>query len=86
MVFMTVSTGVGGGVVSGGKPLTGPGGLRAHRAYACRSTRPVAAGTHRLRGSNCSGRGIAAAAQASGRRGCETIFTRPGRAMSRRSN
>ncbi|WP_250235718.1 ROK family protein, partial [Escherichia coli] len=27
MVIMTVSTGAGGGVVSGGKLLTGPGGL-----------------------------------------------------------
>ena len=30
MVFITVSTGVGGGVVSGGKLLTGPGGLAGH--------------------------------------------------------
>ena len=30
MVFITVSTGVGGGVVSGCKLLTGPGGLAGH--------------------------------------------------------
>ncbi len=30
MVFITVSTGVGGGVVSGGKLRTGPGGLAGH--------------------------------------------------------
>ncbi len=55
MVFITVFTGVGGGVVSGGKLLTGPrrsGG--AHRAYACRSTRPsLRLWTHRLRGGDC---------------------------------
>lgn len=55
MVFITVSTGVGGGVVSGGKLLTGhwrSGG--AYRAYACRSTRPgLWLWTHRLRGGDC---------------------------------
>ena len=63
MVFITVSTGVGGGVVSGGKLLTGPGG--------CGRTGCVEA--------IASGRGIAAAAQGElAGADARTIFTRAG--------
>lgn len=54
MVFITVSTGVGGGVVSGGKLRTGPRSGGAYRAYACRSAwSSLRLWTHRLRGSDC---------------------------------
>ncbi len=50
MVFITVSTGVGGGVVSGGKLLTGRRSGGAYRAYACRSAwSSLRLWTHRLR-------------------------------------
>lgn len=76
MVFITVSTGVGGGVVSGGKLLTGLAVWRAHRAYACRSTRPsLRLWTHRLRGSNCFwSRHCGGSAGRAGWRGCENYF------------
>ncbi len=33
MVFITVSTGVGGGIISNGQLLTGPGGLAGHLGH-----------------------------------------------------
>ena len=55
MVFITVSTGVGGGVVSGGKLLTGPGGLAGHIGHTLADpTRPgLWLWTYRLRGGDC---------------------------------
>ena len=65
MVFITVSTGVGGGVVSGGKLLTGPGGLAGHIGHTLADPHGPVCGCGRT---GCveaiaSGRGIAAAAQ-----------------------
>lgn len=55
MVFITVSTGVGGGVVSGGKLRTGPGGLAGHIGHTLADPHgPVCGcGRTRLRGSDC---------------------------------
>ncbi len=77
MVFITVSTGVGGGVVSGCKLLTGPGGLAGHIGHTlCRSTRPsLRLWTHRLRGSDCFwSRHCSGSAGGVGWRGCENYF------------
>lgn len=78
MVFITVSTGVGGGIVSGGQLLTGAGGLAGHLLADPQG--PVC-GCGRV---GCveaiaSGRGIAAAAKGE-LAGCDakTIFTRAG--------
>ncbi|HAT1683923.1 TPA: ROK family protein [Klebsiella oxytoca] len=79
MVFITVSTGVGGGVVSQGKLLTGTGGLAGHLGHTLADPHGPVCGCGRT---GCveaiaSGRGIAAAAQ--GRlAGCEAkaIFAR----------
>ncbi|MGU3414801.1 N-acetylmannosamine kinase [Enterobacteriaceae bacterium C34A] len=62
MVFITVSTGVGGGVVSGGKLLTGAGGLAGHLGHTLADPNGAACGCGRV---GCveaiaSGRGIAA--------------------------
>lgn len=89
MVFITVSTGVGGGVVSGGKLLTGPGGLAGHIGHTLADPHGPVCGCGRT---GCveaiaSGRGIAAAAQGSWLVRMRKLFSRtPGRAMSRRSN
>lgn len=89
MVFITVSTGVGGGVVSGGKLLTGPGGLAGHIGHTLADPHGPVCGCGRT---GCveaiaSGRGIAAAAQGSWLVRMRKLFSRTlGRAMSRRSN
>ncbi|WP_213133024.1 N-acetylmannosamine kinase [Citrobacter sp. FP75] len=79
MVFITVSTGVGGGVVSNGKLLTGPGGLAGHLGHTLADPNGPVCGCGRT---GCveaiaSGRGIAAAAQGE-LVGCDakTLFTR----------
>ena len=64
MVFITVSTGVGGGVVSGGKLLTGAGGLAGHLGHTLADPDGAVCGCGRI---GCveaiaSGRGIAAQA------------------------
>lgn len=89
MVFITVSTGVGGGVVSGGKLRTGPGGLAGHIGHTLADPHGPVCGCGRT---GCveaiaSGRGIAAAAQGSWLVRMRKLFSRaPGRVMSRRSN
>lgn len=65
MVFITVSTGVGGGVVSGGTLLTGRGGLAGHFGHTLADPHGPRCGCGRI---GCveaiaSGRGIAAAAK-----------------------
>jgi N-acylmannosamine kinase len=65
MVFITVSTGVGGGIVSGGKLLTGEGGLAGHIGHTLADPHGPRCGCGRI---GCveaiaSGRGIAAAAR-----------------------
>lgn len=79
MVFITVSTGVGGGVVSGGQLLTGSGGLAGHLGHTLADPNGPRCGCGRI---GCveaiaSGRGIAAAAQGE-LAGCDAraIFTR----------
>lgn len=89
MVFITVSTGVGGGVVSGGKLLTGPGGLAGtsgirlpiHTAQSAAVDAQVAwkqlllvAALRRQRRASWLARML------------ELFSHAPGRAMSRRSN
>lgn len=81
MVFITVSTGVGGGVVSGGNLLTGPGGLAGHIGHTLADPHGPACGCGRI---GCveaiaSGRGIAAAAQGDlAGADAKTIFRRAG--------
>ncbi|MGS5856407.1 N-acetylmannosamine kinase [Escherichia coli] len=81
MVFITVSTGVGGGVVSGGKLRTGPGGLAGHIGHTLADPHGPVCGCGRT---GCveaiaSGRGIAAAAQGElAGANAKTIFTRAG--------
>lgn len=65
MVFITVSTGVGGGIVSGGRLLTGQGGLAGHLGHTLADPAGPRCGCGRT---GCveaiaSGRGIAAVAQ-----------------------
>lgn len=65
MVFLTVSTGVGGGIISGGKLLTGDGGLAGHLGHTLADPNGPRCGCGRT---GCveaiaSGRAIAAAAQ-----------------------
>lgn len=65
MVFITVSTGVGGGIVSGGQLLMGNGGLAGHLGHTLADPNGPRCGCGRI---GCveaiaSGRGIAAAAQ-----------------------
>lgn len=79
MVFITVSTGVGGGVVSDGQLVTGTGGLAGHLGHTLADPNGPVCGCGRV---GCveaiaSGRGIAAAAQGS-LAGCDakTIFAR----------
>ncbi|NTY80748.1 N-acetylmannosamine kinase [Citrobacter werkmanii] len=81
MVFITVSTGVGGGVVSAGKLLTGVGGLAGHLGHTLADPHGPVCGCGRV---GCveaiaSGRGIAAAAEGA-LAGCDakTIFSRAG--------
>ena len=81
LVFITVSTGVGGGVVSGGKLLTGVGGLAGHLGHTLADPHGPVCGCGRV---GCveaiaSGRGIAAAAEGA-LAGCDakTIFSRAG--------
>lgn len=81
MVFLTVSTGVGGGVVTDGKLLTGSGGLAGHLGHTLADPNGPMCGCGR-RGcveAVASGRGIAAAAQGE-LAGCDakTIFIRAG--------
>lgn len=79
MVFLTVSTGVGGGVVSNGKLVTGSGGLAGHLGHTLADPNGPQCGCGRV---GCveaiaSGRGIAAAARGE-LAGCDakTIFAR----------
>lgn len=79
MVFITVSTGVGGGVISGGQLVTGTGGLAGHLGHTLADPDGPMCGCGRV---GCveaiaSGRGIAAAAQGE-LAGCDakTIFSR----------
>ena len=79
MAFITVSTGVGGGVVSNGKLLTGAGGLAGHLGHTLADPHGPLCGCGRV---GCveaiaSGRGIAAAAR-DDLAGCDakTIFAR----------
>lgn len=81
MVFITVSTGVGGGVVSEGKLLTGISGLAGHLGHTLADPHGPVCGCGRV---GCveaiaSGRGIAAAAEGT-LAGCDakTIFSRAG--------
>lgn len=81
MVFITVSTGVGGGVISNGKLLTGSGGLAGHLGHTLADLNGPACGCGRV---GCveaiaSGRGTAAAAEGT-LAGCDakTIFSRAG--------
>ncbi|MCT4714707.1 N-acetylmannosamine kinase [Enterobacteriaceae bacterium H18W14] len=65
MVFITVSTGVGGGIVSDGKLLVGTGGLAGHIGHTLADPNGPRCGCGRI---GCveaiaSGRGIAAAAK-----------------------
>lgn len=65
MVFITVSTGVGGGVIQDGKLVTGSGGLTGHCGHTLADPHGPRCGCGRI---GCveaiaSGRGIAAAAQ-----------------------
>ncbi|MEG1250435.1 MAG: N-acetylmannosamine kinase [Citrobacter sp.] len=81
MVFLTVSTGVGGGVVNNGELITGSGGLAGHLGHTLADPDGPLCGCGR-RGcveAIASGRGIAAAAQGE-LAGCDarTIFTRAG--------
>ncbi|EGT4255988.1 ROK family protein [Citrobacter amalonaticus] len=79
MVFITVSTGVGGGVVSGGKLVTGIGGLAGHLGHTLADPNGPVCGCGRV---GCveaiaSGRGIAAAARgALAGSDAKTIFSR----------
>ncbi|MED8815582.1 N-acetylmannosamine kinase [Escherichia marmotae] len=81
MVFITVSTGVGGGVVSDSKLLTGSGGLAGHIGHTLADPHGPVCGCGRV---GCveaiaSGRGIAAAAQGElAGANAKTIFTRAG--------
>lgn len=80
MVFITVSTGVGGGVVSGGKLRTGPGGLAGHIGHTLADPHGPVCGCGRT---GCveaiaSGRGIAAAAQGSWLVRMRKLFSRAG--------
>lgn len=79
MVFITVSTGVGGGVISDGQLITGTGGLAGHLGHTLADPHGPVCGCGRV---GCveaiaSGRGIAAAAQGT-LAGCDakTIFSR----------
>ncbi len=79
MVFLTVSTGVGGGIVSNGQLLVGAGGLAGHLGHTLADPNGPRCGCGR-RGcveAIASGRGIAAAAQGE-LAGCDakTIFAR----------
>lgn len=81
MVFLTVSTGVGGGVVNNGELITGSGGLAGHLGHTLADPDGPLCGCGR-RGcveAIASGRGIAAAAQGE-LAGCDarTLFTRAG--------
>lgn len=81
MVFLTVSTGVGGGVISRGNLIAGTGGLAGHLGHTLADPNGPMCGCGR-RGcveAIASGRGIAAAAQGE-LAGCDarTIFTRAG--------
>lgn len=81
MVFLTVSTGVGGGVVNNGELVTGSGGLAGHLGHTLADPDGPLCGCGR-RGcveAIASGRGIAAAAQGE-LAGCDarTLFTRAG--------
>lgn len=81
MVFLTVSTGVGGGVISNGKLIAGTGGLAGHLGHTLADPNGPMCGCGR-RGcveAIASGRGIAAAAEGE-LAGCDakTIFTRAG--------
>lgn len=78
LVFITVSTGVGGGVVSGGTLLTGVGGLAGHLGHTLADPHGPVCGCRRV---GCveaiaSGRGIAEAAEGA-LAGCDakTIFS-----------
>lgn len=81
LVFITVSTGVGGGVVSAGKLLTGVGGLAGHLGHTLADPHGPVCGCGRV---GCveaiaSGRGIAAAAKARlPDADAKTIFSRAG--------
>lgn len=48
MVFITVSTGVGGGVISNGKLLTGSGGLAGHLGHTLADLNGPACGCGRV--------------------------------------
>ncbi|MBJ4295006.1 N-acetylmannosamine kinase, partial [Salmonella enterica subsp. enterica serovar Typhimurium] len=81
MVFITVSTGVGGGVVCDGKLLTGKGGLAGHLGHTLADPHGPVCGCGRV---GCveaiaSGRGMAAAAR-DDLAGCDakTLFIRAG--------
>ncbi len=81
MVFITVSTGVGGGVVSHGRLVSGVGGLAGHLGHTLADPNGPLCGCGR-RGcveAIASGRGMAAAAQRE-LSGCDakTIFLRAG--------
>jgi N-acylmannosamine kinase len=81
MVFITVSTGVGGGIVSDGRLLTGNGGLAGHLGHTLADPNGPICGCGR-RGcveAIASGRGMAAAARGE-LSGCDAkaIFIRAG--------
>lgn len=79
MVFLTVSTGVGGGIVSNGQLLIGTGGLTGHLGHTLADPNGPRCGCGRI---GCveaiaSGRGIAAAAKGDlAGSDAKTIFTR----------
>lgn len=81
MAFITVSTGVGGGIISNGQLLTGTGGLAGHLGHTLADPNGPLCGCGR-RGcveAIASGRGMAAAAQGE-LAGCDakTLFARAG--------
>ena len=85
MVFLTVSTGVGGGIVSAGKLQVGRGGLSGHLGHTLADPNGPRCGCGRI---GCveaiaSGRGIAAAAR-DDLAGCDakTIFAQAARGHS----
>lgn len=79
MLFVTVSTGVGGGIVSEGKLLTGTGGLAGHIGHtlACPNGPRCGCGRIGCVEAIASGRGIeAAACEDLKGRDAKTIFTK----------